>query len=173
MSVQLKVAQARLGAVSVGIALALCAPAVALATSPAPAAGTESAQATARHGVAGKVTAKHGQFVRSRPTTHSARIGSYRGHAMVRIACKVRGQNVAGNAVWFKLWDRSGWMSAKYVDNLGHVGWCGHHRSAADGEAQAEQLPANAAVPADTALPVDLTAPATATEKGALTPEPR
>ncbi|MFJ6696020.1 hypothetical protein ACIQM4_08090 [Streptomyces sp. NPDC091272] len=80
--------------------------------------------AATRHGVGGKVTAHTGQIVRSRPTTKSANIGSYGPHAIVRIACKVRGQNVAGNTIWFKLWNRSGWMSAKYVDNFSYVGWC-------------------------------------------------
>ncbi|MFI0980002.1 hypothetical protein ACH4SP_23730 [Streptomyces sp. NPDC021093] len=162
---QLKVAQAALGAVSLGVVLAVCAPTGAVAapvtsvapvtpvTSVAAPQAAESVQAVsavaARHGVGGRVTSRTGQIVRSHPTTHSANIGSYRAHAIVRIACKVRGQNVGGNSIWFKLWDRSGWMSAKYVDNFSYVGWCGHHRAATSALTPAElAAPASPADPA-------------------------
>ncbi|GAA3492660.1 SH3 domain-containing protein [Streptomyces cremeus] len=130
MSVQLKMARTGLGAVTMAVALAVCAPTTASAA-PAATAGTGAVQAAVMHGVGGKVTAHGGQFVRERPTSSSRKIGSYRNGAIVRLACKVRGQNIHGNALWYKLWDRSGWLSAKYVHNFGYVGWCANgHRTA-------------------------------------------
>ncbi|MCX5204784.1 hypothetical protein OG897_25425 [Streptomyces sp. NBC_00237] len=131
---QLKVTRAGLGAVSLGIALAVCAPtasaSVSSSSSPASVRASAPTAFVAAHGVGGKVTARHGQFVREHATSSSRKLGSYRDGAIVRLACKVRGQNIHGNDIWFKLWDRSGWLSAKYVQNFGHVNWCGHgHRA--------------------------------------------
>jgi hypothetical protein len=132
---QLKVVRGGLGAVSLALALALGAP-TASASAPVPSSSASVPAAfAAAHGVGGKVTARHGQFVREHATSSSRKLGSYRDGAIVRIACKVRGQNIHGNNIWYKLWDRSGWLSAKYVQNFGYVNWCGHgHRALPGGD---------------------------------------
>ncbi|MCX2970412.1 SH3 domain-containing protein [Streptomyces sp. TRM70308] len=78
----------------------------------------------AAHVAYGRVVAKTALNIRSRPTTHSAVLGSYRSGAKIALECKVRNQNVGGNDIWYKLYDRQGWVTARYVKNLDHVAWC-------------------------------------------------
>lgn len=88
--------------------------------------------------------------VRSRPTTHSHKVGRLHPHEKVAIECKTRGERVDGNNLWYLLEerddndsmdeDRKGamtpksakaakdrddrWVSARYVKNLGEVRYC-------------------------------------------------
>ncbi|MFB9371386.1 SH3 domain-containing protein [Kitasatospora albolonga] len=70
------------------------------------------------------MTSRIGQMVRVEPTTTSKIIGEYATGAKVQIACKVRGQNVDGNDLWYRLANRSGWMSARFVKNSAPVAFC-------------------------------------------------
>ncbi|RII19588.1 Collagen triple helix repeat (20 copies) [Streptomyces sp. YIM 130001] len=82
----------------------------------------EAASAAA---VPAQVVAKIGQKSRAQPTTASAATGSFRSGARVAVDCKAKGQNVAGNAVWYKLSSGKGWLSARYTKNLAPVPTCG------------------------------------------------
>ncbi|GAA4664635.1 hypothetical protein GCM10023347_15810 [Streptomyces chumphonensis] len=72
----------------------------------------------------GKVVTWRGVNIRSKPTTHSKVLGAYPYHAKIKIACKVKGQNIDGNNRWYKLYDRKGWVTARYVKNLDYIPWC-------------------------------------------------
>ncbi|MFF4351665.1 SH3 domain-containing protein [Streptomyces sp. NPDC001530] len=62
--------------------------------------------------------------VRSGPGTGYRVIGSRPvGHVMA-ITCKKQGSNVLGNPRWYKLAHHKGYVSARYVMNLGPVRWC-------------------------------------------------
>ena len=74
--------------------------------------------------VKGKVVSSVTLRIRSRATTNSTALGSYAPGAVVKLACKVRGQNVGGNDLWYNLSDRPGWLAARYVQNLGAVPFC-------------------------------------------------
>ncbi|MEE1929261.1 SH3 domain-containing protein [Streptomyces sp. TRM 70351] len=88
---------------------------------PGSAAEDEQAAAWARHG---RVVSRAALNVRAEPTTRSRVLGSVRSGAKVALACKVRGQNVLGNDIWYKLDDRKGWLTARYVRNLDTIPWC-------------------------------------------------
>lgn len=88
--------------------------------------------------------------VRSRPTTHSHKVGRLHPHEKLSIECKTRGERVDGNNLWYLLEERDGrdstdedrknamtpksakaakdrddhWVSARYVKNLGEVHYC-------------------------------------------------
>ncbi|MFI0722810.1 SH3 domain-containing protein [Streptomyces sp. NPDC021224] len=97
----------------------------AVAPAGAATAGTQAAPATARNGyVDGQVVSNLPLTIRAAATTNSAALGSYPPGAIVHISCKVNGQTVDGNPRWYKLHDRTGWLAARYVVNLGTVPWC-------------------------------------------------
>ncbi|MFI0901523.1 SH3 domain-containing protein [Streptomyces sp. NPDC020983] len=86
---------------------------------------SQAAPATARSGsVDGQVVSSVPLRIRAAATTDSAVLGSYPPGAVVHLSCKVDGQNVDGNPRWYKLYDRTGWLAARYVVNLGAVPWC-------------------------------------------------
>ncbi|MBW1602214.1 SH3 domain-containing protein [Streptomyces sp. JJ66] len=87
-------------------------------------AADHSEVADASHIVYGRVVARTAVNIRSKPTTHSKVLGSYRHGAKIALDCKVRGQNVNGNNIWYKLYDRHAWVTARYVKNLDYVPWC-------------------------------------------------
>ncbi|MFF3209416.1 hypothetical protein ACFYYB_02025 [Streptomyces sp. NPDC002886] len=90
--------------------------------------------------------------VRSRPTTHSHKVGRLHPHEKVAIECKTRGERVDGNNIWYLLKERDerqprdedrkgammpksaksaaakdrddNWVAARYVKNLGEVEYC-------------------------------------------------
>jgi len=102
------VKRAGLATVAMGVTVALCAPSIAQAVSP----------------VGGSVAASTEQFVRAQPTANSKAVGTYSKGARVLLACQVHGQNVGGNDLWYRLANRDGWMSARYVISSGRVGFC-------------------------------------------------
>lgn len=111
--------------------LALTAMAAALgllcAAAPAGAAAApgQAAPAAARNGyVDGQVVSNLPLTIRAAATTNSAALGSYPPGAIVHLSCKADGQTVDGNPRWYRLHDRSGWLAARYVVNLGTVPWC-------------------------------------------------
>ncbi|MFD5144466.1 hypothetical protein [Streptomyces sp. NPDC058401] len=90
--------------------------------------------------------------VRSRPTTHSQKVGRLHPHEKVVIECKTRGERVDGNNIWYLLKERDerqpldedrkgammpksaksaaakdrddNWVAARYVKNFGEVKYC-------------------------------------------------
>ncbi|MEV6944095.1 SH3 domain-containing protein [Streptomyces sp. NPDC051172] len=62
--------------------------------------------------------------VRSGPGTGYRVVGSRAVGSSVAITCKVRGSGVRGNHRWYRLAHHGGWVSARYVHNLGTVRWC-------------------------------------------------
>ncbi|MDG4863349.1 SH3 domain-containing protein, partial [Streptomyces sp. T-3] len=111
-------ARACAGALVLGLTLGPC------AAEAMPAAAHFYAEAGAPRPVSGEVISRIGQYVRSRPTVQSSRLGQYPSGGRVLIACKAKGQTVEGNSIWYRLADRNGWMSARYVRNLAWVRWC-------------------------------------------------
>ncbi|MFI6769662.1 SH3 domain-containing protein [Streptomyces sp. NPDC050355] len=74
----------------------------------------------------GRVVAKQGLVVRTGPSTHYRVIGSKRYGSVVEIACRVNGQRVKGNPVWYKLGDHSyAWSSERDIVHDGdEPRWC-------------------------------------------------
>lgn len=97
----------------------------------------------------GIVTSKGPLTVRSKPTTHSYKVGRVHPHEKLSIVCKKRGERVDGNNLWYLLDDKdkkdgtdgmngSGmmsmpkaakdhkalWVSARYVKNFTEVKYC-------------------------------------------------
>lgn len=64
----------------------------------------------------GTVTAQTGLLIRSYPTTNSKPLGSYQNGAKVKLSCQAEGDPVNGTKWWYKLADRSGWLTAAYVN---------------------------------------------------------
>ncbi|MCX4693071.1 SH3 domain-containing protein [Streptomyces sp. NBC_01408] len=65
-----------------------------------------------------------GLGIRSGPGTHYAKTGKAESGSVVALQCKVNGQNVDGNSLWYKLADGSGWIAARYALNLNKVPFC-------------------------------------------------
>ncbi|MFW6692976.1 SH3 domain-containing protein [Streptomyces sp. MAR4 CNX-425] len=107
----------------------------ALAATPPPAAAdsegqkAEAAQAAdGRHyPYRGRVLGNNGVNKRAEPTTRSRIVGWAGSGSIVRIQCKVIGQNVLGNNRWYRVPVRGGghgYMSARYVVNLDQIPFC-------------------------------------------------
>lgn len=84
---------------------------------------TEQSQLAHRY-VHGKVVARSGVRIRAKATTYSQVLGGYHSGALVKLSCKVKGQWVDGNKIWYKLADRKGYVTARYVKNLKPVNYC-------------------------------------------------
>jgi hypothetical protein len=73
----------------------------------------------------GQVIARTGLNIRARATTNSAVVGGPIPYGtVIRISCKVVGQNIDGNKLWYKLADARyarGYVTARYVDNIGRA----------------------------------------------------
>jgi len=67
----------------------------------------------------GKVTANGGLTIRTGPSSHVGTKGGVAKGATVKIDCKVVGTNVDGNRYWYALSGNRGWVSARYVANVG------------------------------------------------------
>ncbi|MGK5731191.1 hypothetical protein ACSNOG_16770, partial [Streptomyces sp. URMC 124] len=75
-------------------------------------------------GVRGEVTSKTGQKVRKSPALTAPVVGRYEAGAQVLIACQAAGGRVEGDALWYRLADGQGWLSAHYVHVSGLVPVC-------------------------------------------------
>lgn len=76
----------------------------------------------------GRVIAKSGVNVRSLPTTVGYPLSVVKYGKVIPLECKVHGTSIDGNDRWYLLpgSDNGGeWVSARYVDNIGTVPWCG------------------------------------------------
>ncbi|WP_131739481.1 SH3 domain-containing protein [Actinomadura roseirufa] len=76
--------------------------------------------------VKGKVTAPSPLAIRAKPTTKSAKEGSYNNGNILALKCYVKGQGVYGNTTWYQLdpthndnWSGVGYVSAHYIKLLG------------------------------------------------------
>jgi hypothetical protein len=114
----------------------------ALAAAPAPGAGAGSAAAAPAGGSStatpaagqsaqaaaepkGKVVSRLPLSIRAQATSNSKYLGSLQPGAVVALHCKVTGQNVDGNNRWYRLGaGRTGYVAARYVQNLATVPWC-------------------------------------------------
>ncbi|MDI2130373.1 SH3 domain-containing protein [Yinghuangia seranimata] len=74
------------------------------------------------------VNAPKGLNIRSKPNAGSKKLGSLANGYHVEIACKVKGQNIKGNKIWYAMESRTngpaGWISARYVVNETNIPWC-------------------------------------------------
>ncbi|MFE2325667.1 SH3 domain-containing protein [Streptomyces sp. NPDC059385] len=62
--------------------------------------------------------------VRSGPGTQYGKLGTVSNGTVVNVQCKVNGQNVEGNSIWYKLDDGRGWIAARYALNLNKIPYC-------------------------------------------------
>ncbi len=67
----------------------------------------------------GKITANGGVTVRPAPSTHAGSKGTIAKGKTISIDCKVPGTKVDGNTLWYALSGNKGWVSARYVSNVG------------------------------------------------------
>ncbi|MEU9031414.1 SH3 domain-containing protein [Streptomyces sp. NPDC048383] len=65
-----------------------------------------------------------GLGIRSGPGTNYAEKGKAPTGTVVALQCKVNGQKVHGNTIWYKLADGTGWIAARYAQNLNKVPFC-------------------------------------------------
>ena len=139
-------------AVAVGVAGLLCVPAVSAQ------ADTGAPVGRGHHTMLvpdakGRVVARNSVVIRSGPSTRFQKVGQLNNGRVVRIVCKVRGQRIRGNAIWYKLDTRQReWVSASYVKNVGRIPrWCrnvaklpslpGHHQHLRPGHRPSRPMP--------------------------------
>ncbi|GHF58977.1 hypothetical protein GCM10010218_45460 [Streptomyces mashuensis] len=72
----------------------------------------------------GTVTAPSGINERTFPSTDSPVRAVLKYHGQAGLRCKVRAQEVGGNAFWYLLRDRPSWVTARFVDTTGEVPYC-------------------------------------------------
>ncbi|NJQ00864.1 SH3 domain-containing protein [Streptomyces zingiberis] len=74
----------------------------------------------------GRVIAHSGLLLRSAPNQGGRVVGSKPYGAIVKIKCKVNGQNIDGNPRWYLLADgQYAFASARYIENIGPAPrWC-------------------------------------------------
>ncbi|MFB7011295.1 SH3 domain-containing protein, partial [Streptomyces sp. NPDC056287] len=115
-----------LGAMSLGLTLALCPMDIAHGA-PGPTYTPADNRAMASRvaaSVSGTVISQTSQNIRSAPATQSTIVGSVPSGGTVSIACQVEGEIVGGNPLWYLLSNGSGWMSARYIATQGSVPFC-------------------------------------------------
>lgn len=72
----------------------------------------------------GKVVAKEPLSIRERPATAAKYLGALKPGSVIELSCKVHGQTVQGNDIWYLLAGKPGYVSARYVKNLSPVPLC-------------------------------------------------
>ncbi|MER8069161.1 hypothetical protein ABTZ59_12825 [Streptomyces sp. NPDC094034] len=73
----------------------------------------------------GKVVSRITLSIREEPTSQSGYLGGLRPGTVIPLFCKVRGENVDGNNLWYLLGDaRPGYVAARYVENQSPVPYC-------------------------------------------------
>ncbi|MFJ8211818.1 SH3 domain-containing protein [Streptomyces sp. NPDC096033] len=70
------------------------------------------------------VGTNQGLGIRSGPGTGYTKTGRIAADTVVTLQCKVNGEQVDDNAIWYKLADGRGWISARYALNLNKVPYC-------------------------------------------------
>jgi hypothetical protein len=92
-------------------------------TAAAPTSADQQAQAAAEP--RGKVVSRLPLSIRAMATSNSRYLGAFQPGTVIWLHCKVVGQNVEGNKIWYKLGNvRPGDVSARYVQNLSVVPYC-------------------------------------------------
>ncbi|MGW1107864.1 SH3 domain-containing protein, partial [Streptomyces sp. NPDC002540] len=115
-----------LGAMSLGLTLALCPMDIAHGA-PGPTytpADNRAMAARVAASVSGTVISHTSQNIRSAPDTQSEIVGSVPSGGTVSIACQVEGEIIGGNPLWYLLSNGSGWMSAHFIVTQGSVPFC-------------------------------------------------
>lgn len=111
------------------LVMALTAGAMAVGVAAGPALASDSSNGAAYKGQVtsaatayykGRVITKAGVLVRSGPSQRYRVVGSYSYNSIIPIVCKVRGQNVNGNSLWYKT-PKGNFVSARYVANVGSI----------------------------------------------------
>lgn len=73
----------------------------------------------------GKVVSRVALRIRERQTSNSPSLGLLEPGTIVTLRCKVDGQNVGGNDLWYRLGGgRTGYVAARFVQNLSPVSYC-------------------------------------------------
>ncbi|MFI5758489.1 SH3 domain-containing protein [Streptomyces sp. NPDC051569] len=73
----------------------------------------------------GRVVSRLTLNIREEPTSNSRLLGGFRPGEIISLFCKVRGQDVDGNDLWYLLaGPRPGYVAARYVENLSYVPYC-------------------------------------------------
>ncbi|MFJ5110395.1 hypothetical protein ACIQAD_06995 [Streptomyces sp. NPDC088551] len=73
----------------------------------------------------GKVVSRITLSIREEPASRSGYLGGLRPGTVIPLFCKVRGENVDGNSLWYLLGDaRPGYVAARYVENQSPVPFC-------------------------------------------------
>ncbi|WP_323376673.1 SH3 domain-containing protein [Streptomyces smaragdinus] len=111
------------GAVGLGLACGLGGPAAA-GQGPPDAAATQAQRNVSRAAVDGIVTAKKSLNIRALPETSSPVLGSYAHGTRIDLWCKASGESIDKNTTWYKLANRTGWVTARYVKASGPVPLC-------------------------------------------------
>ncbi|MET9552272.1 SH3 domain-containing protein [Streptomyces sp. NPDC006645] len=107
------------GVLLAGTALAAPALAAGHQAGPGPAAfTTQEGPAAAAFVHKGRVIAKPALNVRQNPNTSRPPVGSIPFGTVIELDCKVNGQSVEGNPRWYLLKDHSGWVAARWVENI-------------------------------------------------------
>ncbi|MEU9718586.1 SH3 domain-containing protein [Streptomyces sp. NPDC047976] len=70
------------------------------------------------------VTSGQGLGIRSGPGTGYKKTGKIPANTVVALQCKVNGQTVGDNSIWYKLADGRGWIAARYALNLNKIPYC-------------------------------------------------
>ncbi|WP_329454689.1 SH3 domain-containing protein [Streptomyces sp. NBC_01497] len=122
-----RVATTLAGILIAGTAALAAAPAN--AASPVPSGDAAPVAAQPAKGTAseprGRVVSRLTLSIRERATTNSRYLGGLAPGSIVYLSCKVHGQNVDGNDLWYKLGNgRPGYVAARYVQNLSPVSYC-------------------------------------------------
>ncbi|MFF3013826.1 SH3 domain-containing protein [Streptomyces sp. NPDC057939] len=72
----------------------------------------------------GKVVSKEPLVIRSGPGTSHKALGKLQPGSVVALQCKVNGQKVGDNAIWYRLPENRGWVPARYVIDKAPVPYC-------------------------------------------------
>jgi hypothetical protein len=97
------------------------APAAAPGTTASPAKLPAQAAAEPR----GRVISRLPLSIRERATSDSRYLGAFPSGAVISLHCKVVGQKVEGNNLWYQLGNgHPGYVAARYVQNLSAVPYC-------------------------------------------------
>jgi hypothetical protein len=98
-------------------------PADSAASAAAPASAGQQTQATAEP--RGRVVSRLPLTIREKATSASRSLGTFQPGTVIWLHCKVVGQNVDGNKLWYRLGNgRPGYVAARYVQNLSAVPYC-------------------------------------------------
>ncbi|MFS8197632.1 SH3 domain-containing protein [Streptomyces sp. CWNU-52B] len=106
------------GVLLAGTALASPAAATGHRSDPGPASVTTPAGPAAAFVYKGRVIARPAVNVRQNPNTSRPPVRSIPYGTVVELKCKANGEVVDGNPRWYLLKDKSGWVAARWIENI-------------------------------------------------------